>query len=380
MKRQNTTHQIRFIIIALATVLLVASGRPAYAAGTVAGTNVTTNATVDYQVGGMSQNQLNSAGSGAFVIDRRINMTVAESGGAYTTVIPATTDQALTFTITNSTNDMVDLNLLYSNDANGATGPFGGTDTFDTPTVRFYQENGATGGFQIAQDTLVTFLDEVAADGIKTLYVVSNIPSGLADTAYSFGKLTATAHVAGGVGALGALYTQTAGADTAAGVETVFGDNAGPATGDIARDGKHSDDDGYDVVTATITVTKTRTIISDPFNGTTAPKAIPGAVVEYCIQVSNTGSATASTVTIEDLIPIQSTYSAGSIVAGGTVTGGVCNPDGTAEDDDATGANDVLTPIENTGNYNSGTGKINTMVFSLPVGGTTASRFRVTLN
>ena len=36
-------------------------------------------------------------------------------------------------------------------------------------------------------------------------------------------------------------------------------------------------------------VSKVSTVISDPVNGTTNPKAIPGATVEYLITVNNTG-------------------------------------------------------------------------------------------
>ncbi len=49
------------------------------------------------------------------------------------------------------------------------------------------------------------------------------------------------------------------------------------------------------------------TIISDPIVGTTNPKAIPGAIVEYCIVVANaSGAATATNLAIGDPLP-QST-------------------------------------------------------------------------
>ena len=48
------------------------------------------------------------------------------------------------------------------------------------------------------------------------------------------------------------------------------------ATRDIARDGKHSDDDAYRVQTATLAVTKTSTVISDPINGDHRSQAHPG--------------------------------------------------------------------------------------------------------
>lgn len=53
---------------------------------------------------------------------------------------------------------------------------------------------------------------------------------------------------------------------------------------------------------ATLSVTKTSSVISDPANGTTNPKAIPGALIEYLITVSNTGSVApdAGTVIVTD--------------------------------------------------------------------------------
>lgn len=52
----------------------------------------------------------------------------------------------------------------------------------------------------------------------------------------------------------------------------------------------------------TLNVTKVSSIISDPVNGATNPKAIPGAAVEYLITVSNTGgeSADADSVVVWD--------------------------------------------------------------------------------
>ncbi|MEQ8412293.1 MAG: proprotein convertase P-domain-containing protein [Erythrobacter sp.] len=53
---------------------------------------------------------------------------------------------------------------------------------------------------------------------------------------------------------------------------------------------------------ARLSVTKVSSVISDPVNGTTDPKAIPGALVEYLITVSNTGTdpADADSVVVID--------------------------------------------------------------------------------
>ena len=80
------------------------------------------------------------------------------------------------------------------------------------------------------------------------------------------------------------MLTATAGANTA-GVDTVFADGAG--TADAANDGKISAKGDYTVAAAVLSVNKYATLISDPINGTTNPKMIPGAVVEYCIALAN---------------------------------------------------------------------------------------------
>lgn len=62
--------------------------------------------------------------------------------------------------------------------------------------------------------------------------------------------------------------------------------------------------------TVTLLVTKTSAVVSDPVNGTTNPKMIPGAVVRYTVSVTNTGRGTvdASTVVIADPLPTTVTF------------------------------------------------------------------------
>ena len=104
------------------------------------------------------------------------------------------------------------------------------------------------------------------------MFVVSSIPGGQASGTVAVVTLTATATELGG-----AALSQSAGADVAATVQTVFADGAGDT--DAARDAAFSDSSGFLVQGATVTVTKTETIISDPVNGGTNPKHIPGAIV-----------------------------------------------------------------------------------------------------
>ncbi len=85
---------------------------------------------------------------------------------------------------------------------------------------------------------------------------------------------------------------------------------------------------------ANLSVTKISSVVSDGVSATN-PKAISGAVIRYCILVSNPGSGTANNVSISDPLPPNTTFVPGSIV-----TGANCGSAATAEDDDATGADE----------------------------------------
>ncbi len=86
---------------------------------------------------------------------------------------------------------------------------------------------------------------------------------------------------------------------------------------------------------AVLGVTKLGTLISDPTNGASNPRAIPGAVMEYCILMQNPGSGTATNVVGTDTIPATLTYTPGSMLSGTNCAGAA-----TAEDDDAAGADE----------------------------------------
>jgi uncharacterized repeat protein (TIGR01451 family) len=314
-------------VIGLAALSSVAA-TPAFAAGTTAGTTITNTATVDYQVGGVSQGQ--QSASNNFTVDRKINLLVEEVGTVTTNVVPGQTNAVTTFQLTNSSNETLDFALVASQIV-GGTAAHGGTDTFNATNVRIYRDNTVTGtvGSWDAGDTLVTsYIDELVVDTAIRLFVVADIPAALANNAVAGVTLRATAREGAGVGTQGAVITETSGANTA-GKDTVFADLAGVA-GDLARDGSHSANDDYTVQTATLAVTKTSRVISDPFNNTTNPKLIPGAVVEYCIAVANTGGAAATSVVINDPVPGQLTFNTGTILLGGTVTSGTCDFNGTA--------------------------------------------------
>ena len=117
------------------------------------------------------------------------------------------------------------------------------------------------------------------------------------------------------------------------------------ATGAIAftftPGGGTSDDFEVDNVTlytctpANLSVSKISSVLSDGVS-TSNPKAIPGALVRYCITVSNIGSITASNLVLSDAVPGDVTYVPATLFSGTS-----CGTATTAEDDDNSGADET---------------------------------------
>jgi uncharacterized repeat protein (TIGR01451 family) len=330
-------------------------------ASTQAGSTITNNVTVNYQVGGFSQTA--ATASDTLTVDRKVALTVAEVGTSTTTVSPGQTAAVTTFTVTNNSNATLDFALTGAQLATGATGAHSNTDSFDATNLKIYVDSDSSGTFN-SGDQEVSYLDELAGDGgSKTVFVVVNIPTGLSTGAVAGVTLQATSQSGGTSGSQGTDLVATSGANTA-GMDTVFADAIGAATGDGARDGKHSAMDDYTVLAAALSVVKSSKIISDPVNGTTNPKFIPGATIEYCIAVSNAaGSATATGINISDSVPLEVTYlSAYGIFVNGTVDGsGQCVADGSAG-----------------GSF--GSGIVAGTLTDLSAGTTRTLRFRATIN
>ena len=329
---------------------------PASAAGVTAGSSIQNTVNVNYKVGGVDQTQISA--SDTFTVDRKVNVTVTEVGATTTSVSPGQLAAVDTFTVTNNSNAVLDFALTAAQQTGGA-GAHSNTDNFDVTNVRIYVDTNGNGTYDAA-DTQVTYLDELGADQTKTVFIVSDIPLGRATGDVAAVTLTATGREGGTTGSQGIALVQTTGANTS-GMDTVFADVAGAT--DAARDAAHSAKGDYTVLAAALTVTKVSSVISDPFNGTTNPKMIPGSVVQYCITVMNAaGGAAASTVSVSDLLPTTTTYVSGyGILVNGTVTGTTCNLDGTAG-----------------GSYASGT--VSASLPTVAAGDSRTVVFRVTVN
>lgn len=302
----RTLPRVRFLI-ALAIPLFAALHTRA--AETPAGTSIANQATINYQVGGVAQTAVTS-NSLAFVVDRKINLTVTTTDGAAVSVSPGSATNILAFTVQNTGNGTQDFHVSAVA-RSGGSGAFGGTDNVNAAAVTVYRESGATAGYQSGQDT-ATYIDELAANGTATVYIVGDFSSGTYTNADVASYHLVQARLGGTASSLGGTLTETSGADAPGAEDTVFADGQGSATSnDAARDSKFSDDSDFVIATATLGVTKTSAVISDPTNNTTNPKAIPGAVVEYTVTIANTGSSSATSVVFTD--SLNAAITAGTI-------------------------------------------------------------------
>jgi uncharacterized repeat protein (TIGR01451 family) len=181
------------------------------------------------------------------------------------------------------------------------------------------------------------------------IFVLANVPAAATNGQYASIRLQAQAAAAGSSGAT--LAVETAAADNPAVVDIVFAD--------AGRDASETADGQYAIQSAALSVSKAVAVISDPFN-TTNPKAIPGAVVEYTINIENTGAVAATNLSLTDAIPANTTYLAGSLRRDATTLTDAADADG----GQANGA-----PVTN----------IAVTIPSIAAAGTSIVRFRVTV-
>lgn len=301
--------------------LMLAFASPAFAQNTDANTLIQNNVTVNFQVGGVAQTPI--AAVNEFRVDRKILFSVAEKTTVGTTnVTSGQLNQDTAFTIVNSSNDTLDFSLAATNTTSGTTiGGGRGTDGIDVANFEYAIDTNGNGVLDGGETFVASLtLDNVAKGGIVHVLVRSDIPVA-ANGSVAVIQLAATALNSAGTAivAVGDGVANTA--DVATGTfQTIFAEDLTPLQGNTSRNGVSWAWDDYTVAAPVLSVAKTSRVVSDGVS-VTSPKAVPGAVVEYCISVANgTGGATATNVSISDLVPTNTTYVAGSIFVDATVT------------------------------------------------------------
>lgn len=289
---------------AIAAVVMAAFVAPpaARAAGTSAGVSVTNTVDVNYTVNAQAQPAVQSSTS--FLVDQRVFMTVQPNAATATSVLPAQNGAIFAFTVANTGNATIDLELTPGNTISGTVWN-AYTDTFDmlvlTACIDADSDNACT-----ATDD--TWVDELAEDATAVVLFQANAPLTQADLDASVIELTITARAGGSAGVMGAVLVNDTGAWNSGAVQVVLAD--------AGQDGQEAANGAYVMTSANLAVVKGADVLSDGFNVTPNAKAIPGATVRYTITVDNTGNSAADNAVVTDIVPVNTTFVAGSINAG----------------------------------------------------------------
>jgi uncharacterized repeat protein (TIGR01451 family) len=312
-----------------AAVLSVVAGFSPALASTNPGTDILNNVSVSFDVGGVTQTA--ATDSDTFKVDRKVLFTLEENGSLTTTVNPNQQDAVVGYILTNDSNDVLDFTITAANLSGGAAPR--GTDNFDANNLLICIDTDNDNDCDTTAAASIT-VDNLAKDGgIAYILVLGDIAANESDGEIAGIELTATARLGDGTAfdLTGATLptTDDVSDDTdanTAGVETIFADTS--------RNGIETALDDYTVDAASLTVTKLSRVVSDGVS-TSNWKAIPGAVVEYCIVVSNaSGAATATNVAVSDDLALltdityDGTFQAkldGTVVSGDTCTPGATN-------------------------------------------------------
>ncbi len=287
-----------------------------YANGTDAGTVIQNSATLSYSAGGVQQADVNTTQADSFVVDKKIDMVMTTTDANHIAVDPGATQKETHFEFKNEGNsaenfkfELSQMNGGNSDNANDGTTLTDNKDTKTSspaPKVQYSTDNGNT-WTDLPADGIVN----LSKDQTIQLKVIVDIPANVANNDVMNVKLEATAYKDD----KSAAESETGGSDTQGAVDIVFADGAavqngattdlgvtGGGVADTAKDGKDAAVSGYVVATPVLSIVKTSCVVSDPVNNTTNPKRIPGAVIRYMFDITNSGSTDASGVKITDNI------------------------------------------------------------------------------
>lgn len=265
---------------------------PAFAAGTVANTEISNTATATYtDPSGTPQTVTSNAT--VVTVDEILNVTVASNDGGRVASASPDTDSVLSFTVTNTGNGNEPFELSVTQ---------AGGDQFDPANVRIYLDNGD--GLFDGDETPYTFNvndPTLAPDGGRIVYVLADTPAGRSS---------------GDVGDLVLRASATTGGATGDPAGTVFAGQGDGGTDAVTGTSTASatSTNGYVVSAVTSTLTKSQTV-ADPFGGTTA---VPGSTITYTLTFTLSGSGSITLGRIVDPIPANTTYKANSLALNGS--------------------------------------------------------------
>lgn len=272
----------------------------AYAAGTVAGTNIENiaSATFDTPAGPITI-QSNTV---VIKVDELLDVLVASIDTGDVLTAPGAAGSVLSYQVTNTGNG----NEAFTLEAVVANGG----DNFDPALQQIAIDSNGNGVYDAGIDTAYvpgTNNPVIAPDQSIRVFLISSTPVGVANGDRAEVRLTATANT--GSGAPGTSFA-------------AVGQGGGDAV--VGTTGANGGDSGFLAVrAASLTLIKSATF-QDPFGGT---RRIPGTIITYSITANVTGSGSLNNLIITDPIPVGVTYQVGTITLQNTALTDVADAD-----------------------------------------------------
>lgn len=280
----NKIRNINWLSGSVVAIAAAALPQTANATGVSAGTLIQNTASATY-TSGTASGTVNS-NTVTVKVDELLDVAVA--GLTTNPVSTGSTSAVLAYSITNTGNGPEAYKVTVN--------PAVAGNNFDATVQTVAIDVNGNGTYESGVDTTLTSgsaTAAIAADGSLKLVVVVSLPAGATDGQTS--KVQLTAEAVTGTGAPG---TVIAGAGQGGG-DAVVG----------ASGGTSSALDSIIASLATVSLNKVASIV-DPFGGT---QPVPGAVVTYILTASVSGTGSADSLHIADVIPAGTTYQTGTL-------------------------------------------------------------------
>lgn len=306
MTTQNRLYQVSSIALAVTAGVLLSASHIATAAGVSAGTLIENTAVASYD-DGAGPRTINS-NTVTVRVDELLDVTLTSLDPGPVATRPG--EAVLSFELTNQGNGPEAFRLL----ANPAVA---GND-FDVSVTAIAIDTNGNGIYDAGVDEIFAepqVTAELATDAVVRLFVLVNVPEGVADTDTSAVELVAEAVT--GTGTPGTVFAG-AGVD---GGDAITGTTEARA---IAR--------GNLVVGMTSVALSKAVTLADPYGGT---GALPGTIASFTITATVSGSGSVADLVVTDAIPDGTTYAPGSLALDGSpLTDAVDADAGTGSDAD----------------------------------------------
>jgi uncharacterized repeat protein (TIGR01451 family) len=282
-KRQSLVTNTSYFVMASCVCMLAT--QPAFAAGTLAGTDIQNIASATYDTpSGPVTLQSNTV---VIKVDELLDVTVTSTDPGDVTTAPGAIGNVLTYQVTNTGNGDEAFTLTASVNNGG--------DDFDPLLQQIVIDNG-NGVYDPGIDTIYIAGSNdpvISPDQSITIFIITNTPASTINGNRADVGLTAVAKTGSG----------TPGTSFAG-----LGQGGGDAV--VGATGADGNDSGFLAVqAASVILVKSATIL-DPLGGN---RPVPGAVVTYSLVATVSGSGTMNNLVITDPIPAGSQYQAASM-------------------------------------------------------------------